>query len=689
MSRNRVVATLAVCAFVLIARPAAAEGDAFATGLKFGLEKSVGQIAGMGYKTNCKAQNLDYKSDDSWYCGVFAKLSGQDEAEFKERMLHNMEKIRGSLTNIENGIAAIQRQQQEIYDLNRLILIKLDEIGPETTIGQNISKIRTTYNEQFSRMFKIPGSGTTQPSTLDPVRMRAFAHQIVFTDRTHELLGVIHDQLVNPPIPGKDPLLRAYAKRAFEQIKNDPVNGLDPAYQYIESAVDGLLADQRKGYVLYIWATETLQSDCEMATSDAAKGKVTNEEKDKRCKDFHQFPHTADEYRATFAEHVRVQLNELNAGLEYQVLAASNTHARQANFLPANADRLFTRCDLFTAGNLEQGYGIMGRVITMGDTFNGTLNFANASRPPIGAPNSVPTYGSRVDWWKATQTAGAYDEINFGNEWKIYHYHVPTSNEGTFFTDQALPHHPEIVVRNITLGTGETATTTPFGSFTAIHRAGGGYALLSGDWERVTKDEIKWRGELKEGWNDFYFDKATMQAGMLYSGSVVWEKKNLGLDQYIDANKYSYARSMKKIRNPKGGELTLTATFGDTIPKVCGTTACADFEHYQVLSRLLDLSKPVFDGRDADVSVRAALVIDNNGESGGNGMVWEKSGKTSTKFEDRETSRGASKRIKLDNNPTFIHFGGGVKINAQTSTTSDTKWWLYGLIILENAYLTE
>ncbi|HXH95506.1 MAG TPA: hypothetical protein VNN25_28270 [Thermoanaerobaculia bacterium] len=111
------------------------------------------------------------------------------------------------------------------------------------------------------------------------------------------------------------------------------------------------------------------------------------------------------EYRLTFAEHVRAQLNELNAGLEYQVLAASNSHARQANFITPAAEPLFRRVDLFNAGNLGEGLGIRGCVITMGDIFNGNLSIACTRHTPSGQPNTVPTRGERVDWWKAT-TAG-------------------------------------------------------------------------------------------------------------------------------------------------------------------------------------------------------------------------------------------------------------------------------------------
>jgi hypothetical protein len=679
---------LAVC-FLVFAIPVVAEGDPVAAGLQWGLQKSFGVLASQAYNNNCKAENLDHKSDDSWYCGVFGSLSGEKENEFKERMLHNMTMIRGSLANIENGVAEIRRQQQAVYDLNKIILLRLDEVGPETTIGENISHIRTVYDEQFSRMFRNPEEGGPQPATLDPDRLRSFARQIIVTDRIHRRLGVINEQLVDSQIPGKDSLLRAYARRAFEQIKNDPAKGLEPAYLYLESAVDGLLADQRKGFVLYVWAAETLEADCEVATAQAAAGTITARQARTRCQPFRDLPHTANEFRVTFAKYERAQLNELNAGLEYMVLAGSNTHALQAAFIIPAAEPLFRRVDLFTAGNLGEGLGIRGRVITMGDTFNGNLSIAGTQRTPSGKPNIVSTRGGRVDWWKATSTAGVYDELHFSDHWKIYHYHVPSVEPGTYSIDTVLPHRPQISVANVTLGTGDTETSRPFGSFTAIDRAGGGYAFLSGAWEPVQKDDINWMGRLKEVWNEWYFDAANLRAGMLYSGSLEWNSVYVPHDQHIQVNKYSYARSKKRVKYPKGGELTLHGSFGDTLPKVCGDTACADYVENQVVSRLLLLSKPLFSGRAADVAVRAALVIDNDAAAGSNGLVWEKKGTTDSMFEDKIKAISGSKRIRLDNSGAHIHFGGGVKMNAQTSTTSKTQWWLFGLVFIENAYLTE
>ena len=50
------------------------------------------------------------------------------------------------------GIAEIQRQHQEIYDLNKIILLKLDEVGPEMPIGKNISRIRGMRVSYLMRM---------------------------------------------------------------------------------------------------------------------------------------------------------------------------------------------------------------------------------------------------------------------------------------------------------------------------------------------------------------------------------------------------------------------------------------------------------------------------------------------------------------------------------------------------------
>ena len=697
MSLRRLASSCLVAALVLTATPCLAEGDAFASGLKFGLEVSVGQLAGMGYKINCKAKNLDYKSDDSWYCGVFAKLSKQDEAEHKERVLHNLAKIRTQLDNLAKGISAIQEGQEQIYEQNKQILLRLDELGPETTIGKELSHIRTLYNEQYVPLFNGERAFTAD-------RLRAFANRIIFTDKIHDRLGVIDDQLTVPQRAGQEPLLRAYATRAWEQVRAKNGASVEPAYVYLEAIVDGLLAEQRKGYLMYVWATETLQSDCEVAEAEVAAA-TTAEAKSKaegeaavRCKAFREFPHTADEYRVTFGRHVRGQLSELNAGLEYQVLAASDTHARRPNFLHSEGEGLFRRADFFTAANLGE-FGVRGRIISMGDAFNGTATIAGASRKPEGDPHKVKTYGGRVDWWTSTTKDLSYDELHFGDRWSVYSYALPTVGPGKYTIDTTLPYRSLIEVKNVTIGNesvkdaqsgGQAAQkTVPFGSFTAIDRAGGGYALLSGEYfANLVKSIDTVVGDFKGGWDKMEFDDQNMRAGVMFSGDLEWKSKNLPNDQYISAERSMFAVSKKGIRYPAGGDLTFRVDFGDTLPTVCPGGGCAEFYPNAVMRRLLDLSKPTFGGRSAELAVRSAVLLDTS-ENGSNGFVWERGGTTDTKFDDWEEASQKTKKVRLDATPRNFIFGGRLKMNAQTSSTSNTRWWAYALTYLENAYVTE
>lgn len=682
MFSSRLVSFCLLVCLVLIATPCRAEGDAFAEGLKFGLEQSVGQLAGLGYKTNCKAKNLDFKSDDSFVCGVFAKLSKQNEVEFKERVLHNLARIRGQLDNISNGIAAIRDGQEQIFRQNQTVLLRLDEIGPETTIGKELSHIRTVYTEQYVPLFNGERAFTAD-------RLRAFATRIVFTDRLHDRLGIINDQLTTSQRAGQEPLLRAYAARAWQQVQAKQGASIEPAYVYLESIVDGLLAEQRKGYLMYVWATEVLQSDCEVAEV-AVETAATPDERAKaeaevgpRCKAFREFPHTADEYRVTFGRHVRSQLSELNAGLEYQVLAASDTHARNANFLHPDGERLFARADLFTAANLGE-FGIRGRIISMGDAFDGKATIAGKSVAPDGEAHKVPASGGRVDWWTSTAKTLTYDELHFADRWKVFPYHLPSIGAGMYAVDTQLPHRPAIAVKNVTVG----GKTVPFGSFTAIERAGGGYALLSGGFQTKTAKSDSVIGEFSKGWDQQVFDEQKLRAGVMFGGNLAWTLGKAGKDQHIEAERSLFAVSKKSVRYPAGGEVTFRADFAPTYPVTCPNGACADFPRNAVLQRFLDLSKPAFGGRSAEMKMRAVVLLDTS-ETGSNGFVWDHSNATDTKFDDRDEAGKQTTKIRLDATPRPLIFGGSMKLNVQTSTTSESRLFGYALTFLENAYVTE
>lgn len=674
--RIRALLLLTSLAAALTAAPAFAAKDqdkddaAFAAGLKFGLEKSVGKLAELGYKTNCKAKNLDYKSDDSWYCGVFAKLSGQDEAEHKERVMHHLEKIRADLVKIQEALEGISERQNQLYSQNERLLLRLDEIGPETNVGRNLSHIRTVFREQYAPLFAGERDFTDE-------RLRNFAHQIVFVDKIHDRLGSINDQLTVSQVAGKEPLLRAYAKSLTARMRSVKSSDLDAAYQYLESVVDGLLADERSGYVMYVWATETLQTDCEVATAQKAP------DADARCKDFKAFPHTANEYRAVFAKHIQAQLNELNAGTEYTVLAMSDPHSRNANFLAADGARVLARCDLFTAANLGEASVIRGRVISMGEAYDGAINLDGKSVTP-GFTAKVQTDGGRIDWWRAS-SAHAYDEVQFSDRWKIYHYAIPVTRTGAFTIATDLPYKPAINVEERDLG----GSKITFGSFTAIQRAGGGYAFLSGGWHpEQDRGTDKGAGVHNKTKDDLIYDANVPKAGVFFAGTIEWRVLDSGQDQHIEAKRSSYAVSNKKVRMPQEAEVTLTGVFGDSYRDICGPADCGDVGHNEIISRFVKFTKGGINSREAKVRTRAVVLVDNE-PTGSNGIVWDPSASTDKNIFDRYEAAKESKRIRLDKTPRSVIFGGMIDLNLQTSGIGESQWRIWALPMIENAYISE
>ncbi len=652
---------LFVIALLAAGRPALA--DPFAAGLKWGLEKAIGQLAKQGYVTNCQAANLDFEADDSWYCGAFAALSGQDKKHWEERVMHRLGKIEATVAQIRSGVAAILEGQQAIYNQNQQILVRLDEIGAETNIGQALSKVRVLYNDQYVPLF-------TGKRPFEAKALLAFAHRVVFEEKIDQQLGIVNDQLTHADF-GKDRLLRSYAKRMSLKMDAAKDGRLEPPYDYLESVVDGVLAEQRKGYLLYVWAATTLQSACEMNATD--------------CDDYHHLPHTATQFRGIFEGYVAAQLTELDVALEWLVLARSDLHSRQADFLRPEAARLFARNDLFRAGNLGNGYGVVGRVISMGagKVFDGTLRYAELTEAPQST-TTFPTAAGPVDWWRATGDLG-YDEIHFADQWEVYHYHAPEKAAGRYTIDTPLPYRPEISVETVTLN---EDTQVPFGSFTAIARAGGGYALLSGPWSRREEGGQNVVGEFYPDFDDKLTDFAAPYAGVRFSGRIEWNVKHTGMDQHIEGGRAAYAVSRKKIRYPEGGELTLHAAFGDTYPILCPQGACADYRPNMVLWRWSNFREKGFGTRPAELTPRTFFLLDKARE-GSNGFVWEKTHTFSSEVNDRVTAGDESKRVRLDQGAAYpLILGGAVTINMQTSGLAASRWSAVAMAKVDNAYLS-
>lgn len=645
--------------------PAAVENPTFPIDpVKTGVELMVKQLASMGYNTNCRAANLDYKSDDSWYCGLFATLSDAKEKEWKDRLVQRLTAIENQVTKINKKLDQIQQQQETLVNQNKQILTRINEVGAESAIGKSVAQIRIDWNDEYVPLF-------TGKRALTKERALAFAHRIVYTDELHRQIGIINDQLTQNNF-GNDTLLRSYGRR----ILQTGTSNLDSPYEYIESVLQGLITQERRGYVMYIWAAETLQSNCELGGD---------------CTGSKNLPHTAEEFRKVFAGYLDQQLAEFNSAIEFTVLARSDTHRRTPFILPEHGLRVLARADFFTSAMLDEGYGLRGRVITMGDGFDGNLLLTgNHPLPPAKMLTMPPAYNARVDYWRATKTPGVYDEIRLGDRWKIYHYHDQSRTHAVQILT-ALPYKPKTIeLRSLKLDDGRTVTA---GSFTAIERAGGGYALLSGtgyDHLRSAPDETI-VGALLSKSDKGYFDANGPYAGFLYGGRIEWELNHAVRlhDQHVEAKRTSYASSKKEIRYPQGGQLTLGVDLGDTLPIVCPGGACSDHSPYVLLSRRSEFKKGGVNARDARMNTRAAVVLGSD-EKSNNGIVWKRNGLFSSPIDERDEIRKDSAPVTLEANQAYkLIFGGETDLDIQTSGANASPFLTSGVVVLRNAYLGE
>jgi len=644
--------------------PAAVENPTFPIEpVKMGAEMMIKKLAEMGYNTNCRAKNLDYASDDSWYCGLFAAISGAKEAEWKDRLMDRLSKIAIRIQKIEMAVEQIQAQQTALVNQNKQILTRLNEVGPESIIGKSITHIRLDWNDQYIPLF-------TGKRPMTPERTIAFARQIIFNDELHKELGTINDQLTQNNF-GNDTLLLSYGRRTLQT----GTTNLDVPYEYIQSVLQGLILEERRGFVMYVWAAETLEANCEM------KGD---------CDDFHKLPHTANEFREIFARYLDQQLAEFNSAIEFTVLARSDPHHRSAYILPEHGLRVLARADFFTSAMLDQ-FGLRGRVISMGDGFDGKLTFnGNRTIAPTAMMTSPPTYENRVDYWRATTTPNVYDEIRLADRWKIYHYYDGTHLSSPHIVT-ALPYKPQkIEMRTVKLDDGRDVS---IGSFTAIERAGGGYALLSGtgyEHARSAPGETI-NGSLLHKRDKEFFDDAAPYAGFEYGGQLEWEvfRGVKGEDQHIEAKRTGYSISRKTIRYPDGGELTLGVDLADPHSIICPGGACSDFSPFVILYRQSQFKKGGVKSRDAKMNTRAAVVLGDDGSSS-NGIVWQRDSFFSSPIDERVDIRKDSGRVTLDaNKPYKLIFGGETNLDIQTSGTNATPFETAVIIKLGNAYLGE
>jgi hypothetical protein len=201
-------------------------------------------------------------------------------------------------------------------------------------------------------------------------------------------------------------------------------------------------------------------------------------------------------------ELLRALLAGFNDNLEWFVLKRSAEAAKSINpfFLADGARQVFWLADAFCS--LHLGYGVRGRTFSMGDQFNGELEFGDGTKATGG--ESTVAIDQKLDYWSATDTAkpGVYDKVvGFPNVWKVHRFYIPGVTAGSKLLKTPLPYTPPAIdvvrIDGQTLQASTKPTDPAFGSFVEVTRAGGAFAFLSGDWEagKLDNDESNKGGE--------------------------------------------------------------------------------------------------------------------------------------------------------------------------------------------------
>ncbi len=658
--------------------PARAEGDPYTAAFKFVGEAFAKQFGSFVYRTQCKGQ--EPKGAGGAICGAIGSFTGDSEREWKENIDRQLKDLATGLAVVQAGIVQIRADQERMLQQNAQILIRLDEIIGETVAAPALSRIRALWTEQYAPMIK-------GERTFDRARTVAFAQQVIKKDRVDVLLGQINDVLVNGQIGAKPPLLRLYAQRMATKMGDVRRADLDLPYGFLELVMTELQTEQRKGAIMYLWAASILQAECEV---------------NKNCT---TLPHTAVEYEKVVWDHLDAQFAEFNLAIEWLVLAGSDPTSRDANYLHRDAERIFAAADLLTAANLGKGFGLRGRVISLGEAFDGKLSIG-ANYTPVRAASLIASPLGKVDWWKASGNPPVWTEVNFSDQWKVYPYHVAKAPPGTYSISTALPwKSKEIKVVQIDLANGRPATSqtpadraVPFGSFVATARAGGGYALMSGDWEvdrgRTTRS-VSHIGDLEGDLAQVNADPVAPPAGpkvwLNTSGRIKWTFGETGNDQHVEGWTRGVVVRRQQVTYPAGGQVTLNVVLGDVYDALCPDHRCinADIHSSNTVIRLwTDFSKSKGNDRSAKLFTKAGVEF---GADTDNGVFWESNLYTDSERDTEVIHDGRAKSSKVTlaaGKPTQLAGRVYAELNVQTSGLDSTRFWMLSVLRPVNMYLT-
>jgi len=544
----------------------AAAGSAGSKGAEF----AVKFVSGWIYNISCKPEQQNDGGSKA-LCGALGSLSGKSEEEWKAKIEQRLGEISGKLDTLEAGQSRIE------------VAIAQQHAAMDAQFKQVPSRVRATailttidnFWGLFVHEVKNP------KSEMNKTDLEKFAAGVMRSD-LHNQLGELNS-LLSHPIDNAPPLLAV----PFLDFRRTWSQGAPPeafpgmkTYDYAENKFAYYRAEQQKGMIVYLWAAEIVQSDCEL------RG-------DAKCA---ALPMTSTAFNRQYERFTREQVAAFGAAANGMLLAYSRPDIGSPQFLVRNPieETILGRINYLTATYLDDARGAWGEIIsTAGDPWSGQLKLECGGQSATVAPEltyTIPVdaqhYGSTVDWWTSRAHNGTYDEVHFSPQWRVLHYKLESAGIGPCRVDPQLPgvgdrlpwSSPNSEVVSVT----KDGTTAPFGFFYGIERAGGTYALASGrNWYTGNPQSGSRSGPATRAEDEFKWLASPDHAEGLWAGFLAYGRVEHTLGQSLlptqeaKISYYFHVYDRKQIFFPDGGPVRLHLIPTNECDRLCrpGETA--------------------------------------------------------------------------------------------------------------------
>ncbi len=531
----------------------AAGGSAAGKGAEF----AVKIIGGAIFDAACKGKTLG--TGDQYLCDALGGITGKGDDEWKKKVEKQLSEINDKLGKLESGQKAIQA---ELKNQSVAIQEGFNQAAAKHEATRAIIRIENLWEKYLSQFDKID-------SDLQRESMVAFAKDII-ANNLHTKLGDLNVVLTKSTNDSQPLLRHVFYEWRLKRGTSAPPETFDATevYEFAERKFMDFRYQQHKVYVMYLWAATVLESDCKLHPAQCVS-----------------LPRSTVDFRADYTRYTRQQVEVFNAGLDWLLLSYSLNRTQVPKTLPygPSPEATLLRANLLSTLMLTDGSGWWGRVIAMGNAWDGSLD-VKCGQTEILKPvmkYQVPVedkWGKTLDWWKSRSGGQVYDEVHFSNEWTIYHYHMPKAPVGPCRVSPALPKNAGYLpwwqegTEVVQVTTADTRQF-PFGSFIGIQRAGGTYALATGSWKRAADPRRQEDGKGRRTNVRFDWTITTDRQGgaawasLMSEGDSEWFIENGSSRVHNWHQIYLYAD--KKIYFPEGGTVKLNLFQHNDCARVC------------------------------------------------------------------------------------------------------------------------